>query len=127
MVWSHEAGEPRDVIGEHQVPRAVRLVIWVNGSHVDLRENHPLHRLPVTITIRVSNNNTMTSPFLPSLSPLFVVGGRKHRFLLEPRPHLVEELHHQLRLLVHHVGGGELGRQQLQFVVSPPEQFCKQK
>ena len=50
VVWSHEAGEPRDVIGEHQVPGAVRLLVGVNGSHVYLRENHPLHRFPVNIT-----------------------------------------------------------------------------
>ena len=49
VVWSHEAGEPRYVIGEDQVPGAVRLLVGVNGSHVDLGENHSLHRLPVNI------------------------------------------------------------------------------
>ena len=41
---------------------------------------------------------------IPGLSPLLLIGSCKHWLLFQSRPDPVEEGHHQLRLLVHHIG-----------------------
>ena len=55
----------------------------------------------------------------PGLSSLLLVGGGEHGLLLERGPGAGEEGDHQLRLLVHHVGGQELPEVLLQFLLPP--------
>ena len=47
VVRSYEAFKPGDVLGEDKVSRAVCLLVGVEGGHVELGEDHPLHGFPV--------------------------------------------------------------------------------
>ena len=60
---------------------------------------------------------TISTRYRPGLSSLLLVGGCEHGLLLERGPCAGEEGDHQLRLLVHHVGGQELPEVLLQLIL----------
>ena len=62
---------------------------------------------------------TISTRDRPGLSSLLFVGGCEHGLLLERGPGASEEGDHQLRLLVHHVGGQELPEVLLQLILPP--------
>ena len=62
---------------------------------------------------------TISTRYRPGLSSLLLVGGCEHGLLLERGPGAGEEGDHQLRLLVHHVGGQELPEVLLQLILPP--------
>ena len=120
MVGRHEGGQPGDVLPEHLVPRAVRLLVRVQRRHVQLRApDHSFHGFPVTKKYFFACQKYLSTRDRPGLSSLLLVGGGEHGLLLERGPGAGEEGDHQLRLLVHHVGGQELPEVLLQFLLPP--------